>query len=99
MHILMCDAHHKMRLVLSDSEVVQAIEQYVFLHGYYKNPASCFLSQKKQASLCDACFAFITYRVELLAGITHTRRNPGDGDHQRLLDARIRFFAFFFGQT
>ncbi len=32
MHILMCDAHHKMRLVLSDSEVVQAIEQYVFLH-------------------------------------------------------------------
>lgn len=30
MHILMCDAHHKMRLVLSDSEVVQAINSMCF---------------------------------------------------------------------
>jgi len=32
MYISMCDLSHKMKLGLSESEVMQAVERYVFLH-------------------------------------------------------------------
>ncbi|VFS68276.1 Uncharacterised protein [Kluyvera cryocrescens] len=34
-----------------------------------------------------------------LAGVTHTRRNAGDGDHQRLFNVMVRFQTFLFRFT
>ena len=44
-------------------------------------------------------FARPGYMGERLAGVTHTRRNAGDGDHQRLFNVMVRFQTFLFRFT